>query len=184
MRISDWSSDVCSSDLEQDLAGQPTRFLQHDTVPLGGQSQPDLEAGSRGRADAGQDLVDDPEPVVRRPAIAVGAEVVASVEELAEEIAVSPVDLDAIEAGPLGQDRRGCEVIDDPSDLIRAHRARALDRVRPRRDDVARVQRGVCPTTAVLELDRKGVGEGKSVSVRVDLGWGRNIKKKKNKKAK
>src|SRR3546814_14862755 len=40
---------------------------------------------------------------------------------------------------------------------------------------------GVEAYRAVLPLDRKSVVEGKSVSVRVDLGGGRYIKKQKNK---
>src|SRR3546814_15371683 len=47
-------------------------------------------------------------------------------------------------------------------------------------------RRGIVITQVVAEdpeaeLDRKSVGEGKSVSVRVVLGGGRSIKKKKNK---
>src|SRR3546814_11604433 len=107
MRISDWSSDVCSSDLI--AAGRVTRAEQH--------------------ADETDDLLQRARRIQQRPQRA------------------------------------------DDDDAVNEVRARHQRRVQDRRhaaDD--------------LEAERKSVVEGKRVSVRVDLGARRIIKKKNKKK--
>src|SRR3546814_17317096 len=107
MRISDWSSDVCSSDLRH--------HRRHSVpVPEGRPRSADQHAVSASRVDRRG----HPRPVRR----------------LSER-----------------QARAGSRRLQDPVDLERP------------------------------ETDRKSVGQGKSVSVRVDLG-GRRIIKKKNKR--
>src|SRR3546814_14802953 len=112
MRISDWSSDVCSSDLQ---------------VLAGGSSQ---GLGDRGAGRAG--VMDD--GAVRR--------------------------------------RDGEE-----PELRIAFRQPRLDRI----DADQAIHRYVVAECALDLAERKSVVEGTSVSVRVDLGWRRISKKKKNK---
>src|SRR3546814_19822597 len=60
-----------------------------------------------------------------------------------------------------------CAVHPGDGDLLRAHRSRAVAAARRARHPVDAAERG----------DRKSVVSGKSVSVRVDLGGRRSIKK-------
>src|SRR3546814_13725733 len=69
--------------------------------------------------------------------------------------------------------RHAAEESERPSMSVEQHLL-ALTRIGP---DVRRAR---CAETSVRHLDRKSVVEGKSVSVRVDLGGRRIIKKKKN----
>src|SRR3546814_18125695 len=108
MRISDWSSDVCSSDLLRRRAGRD----------YGCAAGPDDHAGAAGS---------------RQPAV-------------------------------LGRRRRG--------PALHRHRLSARGAAAQCAARALR-RRGTCAPG-----DRKSVGEGKSVSVRVDLGGGRTIKKK------
>src|SRR3546814_13742262 len=114
MRISDWSSDVCSSDLIDDV--------------------PDAYRAA-GAAVVGAAMIE----AVRRPRRKEGADGVADIGEV-----------------PLG---RGIADADGRTARIE----RLAD---DRRDD------------RPLALDRKSVVSGKSVSIRVDLGGRRIIKKK------
>src|SRR3546814_8495404 len=43
MRISDWSSDVCSSDLDKAFAAPPDRKLRHACIGVGGMGGHDLQ---------------------------------------------------------------------------------------------------------------------------------------------
>src|SRR3546814_12474808 len=114
MRISDWSSDVCSSDL---------------------------------------------------------------VDEIGDEIALDLLRIDEMRHAELLGDRLARRVEVDADDHVGAGDAGALDDVEtdaaePEDDDVvARLHLG--------GIDRKSVVEGNGVSVRVVLGGGRQIKKKK-----
>src|SRR3546814_17200001 len=126
MRISDWSSDVCSSDL-----GGPNWRVPVPYLPTGG-----LRRFRKGKA---ADIKG------QRPAIAVG-----KVFETRHRRALKALRNHLIER--------------EQATLARARRVRESNRwrIEPRGD-------------------RKSVGEGKSVSVRVDLGGRRLIKKKKQK---
>src|SRR3546814_13425290 len=115
MRISDWSSDVCSSDL-----------LVADVV-AGEVAAPGQQTAGDGQDDGGEEA---------------------------------------------GADQ---EVVDPPP----GDRDRLVDRGR-RRHRGALLEHRHLVTFFCLGLDRKSVVEGKSVSVRLDLG-GRRIIKKKNK---
>src|SRR3546814_17711348 len=118
LRISDWSSDVCSSDLGVErLAGERT---EGETRPHDDRDRESNQESQHRRLDRGQDM---PPP-------------------------------DAV-------DKAGRQRGDD------------IERAR---DDQRGYDFGV-----VGELDRKGVVEGKDGSVRVELGGGRDIEKKKNK---
>src|SRR3546814_11926355 len=123
MRISDWSSDVCSSDL------------------------PGLDAEAR------QQLGNDVEA---------GAE-----EGARGDHAVASLEL----RHQRGEDRAH-PAGGRHADLGAFQQAQALLEHCPRRVGVARV---------LVALDRKSVVEGKGVSVRVDPGGRRSIKKKKKK---
>src|SRR3546814_14521069 len=115
MRISYWSSDVCSSDLDQDRAARvPAERRQHlarEVLGLVGDDAPARAVG----LDRGEHVLD----AVERPAVQADLAFVGVQERLDQRLAGS-----------------------------------------------------------FVELDRKSVVEGKSVSVRVDLGGRRNLKKK------
>src|SRR3546814_20320838 len=126
MRISDWSSDVCSSDLDV-------------------------------RALAGDDGVADRQALRRQDVALLAVRVLDERDEgAAVGIVLQPRDLGRhVELAPL-------EVDDAVEPLVAAATA-------PRRD----------AAEIVAAAARKSVGEGKGVSVRVDLGGRRNLKKKK-----
>src|SRR3546814_18798695 len=75
MRISDWSADVCSSDLK-------------------------------------------PGPVLQGTAVLVAAQVVATIEERAEDVAVGAVDLDRVGTGLHHPHRRGGPGLDQPDQVV------------------------------------------------------------------
>src|SRR3546814_17768118 len=72
-----------------------------------------------------------------------------------------------------------------PDQLAFQHAPDAVEGGEDRGEDIGRLGRGllvILPGLAGLVLDRKSVGEGKSVSVRVDLVGRRSIKKKNKKR--
>src|SRR3546814_16085641 len=123
MRISDWSSDVCSSDL-------PASRIEKAAAPF---DRPSARVLRESRGGVGGD----------------------------GERARSDRDMGAGDADKIDHQRHGED------------RAAAAYEAEREADDAAR-------QTAKQILDRKSVVEGKSVSVRVDLG-GRRIHNKKNK---
>ena len=68
----------------------------------GDSRRPSWKPGSGDLADAVEDLEQEPRPVLGGPAVPVGADVVPGVEELADQVAVGAVHLDAVEAGSFG----------------------------------------------------------------------------------
>ncbi len=76
-------------------------------------------------ADAVDDLEDEPAAVLERAAVTVVAPVVRAAQELAQDVAVRAVQFDAVEAGALGADRRGDEVLAQLFDLGQRQRPRA-----------------------------------------------------------
>ena len=75
----------------------------------------------------------EPEPVVERTAVLVGAAVVLGREELVDEIAVRGVDLDAVEARVGRVPGAATEVLDHLADLVALDRLRRLHVVRDAR---------------------------------------------------
>src|SRR3546814_13666006 len=126
MRISDWSSDVCSSDL-----------LRYDFRPGHGSAVDGHLVGAREQQGAG---------VLNR------AHAAAYGKRHETHLCGAP---DYIEDGP--------------TRLMTGGNVKEAQLVRPRRVIEARL---------LHRIDRKSVVEGKSGSVRVDLGGGRIIKKK------
>ena len=84
----------------------------------GAEAHRDLEAGSLG-ADAGHDLAQEPGAVLEAAAVLAGA--VDGAQELVAQVAVAMLDVDEVEAGPLGEPGGPHEVGDDPLDLAVAH---------------------------------------------------------------
>src|SRR3546814_18742753 len=136
MRISDWSSDVCSSDLR--LVHRLARILQRRIGVTHGGGTIDAQAGL-GRAD--DDAVDQ-------------RQISAATQQHGRSVITRVRTLDMGEV----------------SHLQILARQRILARVAGGRRTVG---------VGFEEGDRKRVVEGKSVSVRVDLGGRRIIKKKK-----
>src|SRR3546814_18814110 len=142
MRISDWSSDVCSSDLTLDLYAAKARaaFVKAAGLELG-------EAEDVLKHDLGRVLLKLEECQEAEIAAALAPEdrAAMSAAERAEAMALltAPDLMDRILA-----DFALCGVV----------------------GEAVNIQTGY--------LDRKSVVSGKSESVRVDLGGGRNIKKK------
>src|SRR3546814_10965196 len=85
--------------------------------------------------------------------------------------------------GPMERGRPRPRRRPDGAAQHRELRRRAQASCRPVRGTAATARRAIRGVRARAG-DRKGVVEGKSVSVRVDLGGRRNIKKKKSKKEK
>src|SRR3546814_14694430 len=119
MRISDWSSDVCSSDLA----------FRHDNARLG-------------------------------------------IDQFRQRVKIVLVIDEVV---------RAIERVLDGSNGVHAASAR---RARPSSEATIVSTSRIRATRPSPNIDRKSVGEGKSVSVRVDIGGSRIIKKKKKKKIK
>src|SRR3546814_17142621 len=129
MRISDWSSDVCSSDLCDAIHVSSGGLHPAQEVPVGPSYQVPLARAVKS--------------AVGMPVIAVG--LITGFEQAEAIVATGDADMIALAR----------TILYDPR----------------------------WPWHAAAELggqDRKSVGEGKSVSVRVDLGLRRILKKKKN----
>ena len=82
----------------------------------GAEAHRDLEAGRLG-PDAGHDLAQEPGAVLEAAAVRPGP--VDGAQELVAQIAVAVLDVDEVEARPLGELRRPDEVGDDPLDSRR-----------------------------------------------------------------
>ena len=90
-------------------------------VLLAGHAHQHGEGVPHALLDGRDDLARQPRPVDQRPAVGIGALVVAAVEEHAEDVAVRDVDLDRVGAGfgdPLGGVGPGA---DEPGDVVGVH---------------------------------------------------------------
>src|SRR3546814_6665559 len=97
MRISDWSSDVCSSDL---ILEHRLRVAVAGIAGRGHRRQADAgAAGTDLLYHGGGDLQHQAGAVFDAAAIGVGTLVDAAAQELVEQVAVGTMDLDAVEAG-------------------------------------------------------------------------------------
>src|SRR3546814_4323551 len=130
MRISDWSSDVCSSDLAV--------FVEF----VAAHAQAHAEVGAHGLAYGGHDLYAESHAVFKRAAVFVIAEIGAGAPELVDQVLVGGRYFYAVHAGPLDALRGLGEVAHDAADFLAfsrfgiapVHRfayARRGDQVRP-----------------------------------------------------
>ena len=85
--------------------------MTHNAPALGREAHAEREAGTRGGADAVDDLEQEARAVFGIAAIGVVAPVEFGAEERADEIAVRAVQFDAVEAGAFGAPRGGDEAI-------------------------------------------------------------------------
>jgi hypothetical protein len=97
--------------LAQNLGRHVSDLRELQAEALRRQPQADLEIRSASRPDAVDDLEYDPCPVLEAAAIAVLAPVGCRREKLGEDISVSAVQFDAVEARPLGPLGTGDEVV-------------------------------------------------------------------------
>src|SRR3546814_10954862 len=150
MRISDWSSDVCSSDLKR---RHNVGFIVVDYLQL-------LQGSSKGGDNRVQEI----------------SEISRGLKTLAKELNVPVIGLSQLSRAveqredkrPQLSDLRESGSIEQDADIV----------LFIYREDYYLANK------QPAEEDRKSVVSGKRVSVRVDLGGRRNLKKKKRKKKK
>jgi len=103
-------------------------------------SHDDLDAVQHRRTDA----------AVRRPSATL-----TRIQELAQQICVRTVDLDAVEPSSFDAAGRGRKIVHDAAYLVRCQYASFLVGIVPRRDRLNSAQFRSCSETSVMQLDRR-----------------------------
>ncbi len=123
---------------------RPASGPDGSSVPLNepiGEIRMPTRSARPGACDGVGDLEHQPGAVRERAAVAVLAQVAVGGEELVQQVAVRAVDLDEVEAGVAGVDRRAAEVLEQARDLVQLERAGG-GAVGARRDAVLAADRG------------------------------------------